>query len=795
MEVGGGVMAARRFAFLMILVAAVARPAAADPPVASYIFPAGGRRGTTVNVRVGGLNLNSKAFFEMLGTGVEASAVIRRMETTWFEGPLLPLPDSQQAEDYPKDYSCRIAIAGDAAAGPRAWRLWTSQGASGSLPFVVGELPEIVEDESGAANLPPRAMSLPVTVNGRIFPREDVDLWSFRLRAGEVLTATVDAGRLGSPLDPWLEARDDHGLRLAESGPARGCDARLAFVAPRDGTYTIKIHDVNVKGGQAYVYRLSLTTGPSVATVYPLGGRRGSSVRFLREGLGLADPIGSAELPSVGGGEGPKAVGVRFADGGSAAVEVDDLPEALEVEPNDKTEGATLFPAPGVANGRIQEPGDVDIWEVSLVRGELYRLDLRALGLGSRLDPVLSILDPRGKELAQAEAAATGGDPHLSFRPATDGPHFIRIKDRFRSRGGPDWAYRLRLQGTPPDDFRLSVASDTLGLPRGGSAKLKVEVERLGAFAGPIVLAVEGLPEGVTVAGAGIGPGADAAELTFQAAPSAPIRSARLAVVGKAEIGGRARIRPATRPATPGLPAIDSIRLAVAVPTPFEIVGPVDYGWVPRGTVRHRRYKIARNGYPGPLEVRLADRQARHLQGVTGAVVTVPAGVDEFEYTVALPPWMEIGRTSRTVVMATGVLREPDGTEHEVSFSNPKAEIQIVAVVSPGRLGLEVGRASATVIPGRVAEVPVKIARGKGVDGPVRVEVVSSPSHPTLTAEPLILGAGREEGVVRLDCGPEIAGLRTSSIVLRASARVGDDPVTAEASLTLVADTPSSSGG
>jgi hypothetical protein len=112
------------------------------------------------------------------------------------------------------------------------------------------------------------------------------------------------------------------------------------------------------------------------------------------------------------------------------------------------------------------------------------------------------------------------------------------------------------------------------------------------------------------------------------------------------------------------LPEIDSIRLAIGLPTPFEISGPVDYNWAPRGTARHRRYKIVRNGFEGPLEVRLADRQARHLQGITGPVVTVPEGIDEFDYHVTLPPWMEIGRTSRTVVMAIGVLREPDGTEH-----------------------------------------------------------------------------------------------------------------------------------
>ena len=132
------------------------------------------------------------------------------------------------------------------------------------------------------------------------------------------------------------------------------------------------------------------------------------------------------------------------------------------------------------------------------------------------------------------------------------------------------------------------------------------------------------MPEGVSVEKAVIGPKAGSVELAFKADADAPIRSARLTVRGSAEIGGSAVGRVATRRGTAGLPEIDSVRLAVALPTPFQIGGPVDFGWTPRGSVRRRRYKIARGGFTGPIEVRLADRQARHLQGVTGPVVTVP---------------------------------------------------------------------------------------------------------------------------------------------------------------------------
>jgi hypothetical protein len=780
-------MLSRRTSGVLALVLGLAQPILADTPVASYIFPAGGRRGTTVEVRVGGLNLNSKASFEMLGPGVEAAATIRRVETVWFEGPIIPLPDSQQAEDYPKDYAGRVTLSPDASPGPRAWRVWTAQGASGSLPFLVGDLPEVVEREVDRDPVP-EPVALPVTVNGRIFPREDVDLWSFPLRKGEVLTALVAAGRLGSPLDPWIEALDSDGRRVAESSPASASafDARLAFVAPRDGTYTVKIHDVKVKGGQNFVYRLTLSTGPSVARVFPLGGRRGSVVHFAAVGLGLSGRDEPVTLPAEEAGRGPGSAVISIG-GGSAVVEVDDLPEASESEPNDERSRATLLPVPGVGDGRVGREGDVDVWALPFKKDRSYVLDVRAARLGSNLDALLSLSDPGGKEVARAEGvAAHGGDPSLTYRAPADGTFFARVNDRFRSRGGTAWAYRLRVAETPAADYRLAVAADTLSLLRGGSAPLKVEVERQGGFDGPITLEVEGLPEGVSVEKTVIGPKAGSIGLPFKAAAGAAIRSARLTVRGSAQIGGSTVRRVASRRGTFGLPDIESVRLAVALPTPFRIGGPVDFGSTPRGTVRRRRYRIARGGFTGPIEVRLADRQARHLQGVTGPVVRVSPGAEEFEYPVTLPPWMEIGRTSRTVVAAIGVVREPDGSDHEVSFSSPGAELQIATVVGPGRLGLESRRTSLAFVAGDVLAVPVKVSRGPGVDGPIRVELaVPKPSH-SLWTHPLILAEGRDEGVVRIVCGTTDERPSTDRVVLQAVGHAQSGPVTAETRLTLV---------
>src|SRR5690242_5527408 len=116
---GGRPMRIRSFVFFSAFLCVLCGESSlhANPPVASYVFPAGGQRGTTVKVRVGGLYLYRSCGFELLGPGVEASRQLKQTHTVWFEGPLLPLPQSQQAEDYPRDMAGEVRIAADAPPG------------------------------------------------------------------------------------------------------------------------------------------------------------------------------------------------------------------------------------------------------------------------------------------------------------------------------------------------------------------------------------------------------------------------------------------------------------------------------------------------------------------------------------------------------------------------------------------------------------------------------------------------------------------------------------------------------
>ncbi len=790
--------------FSVFSVCSVVSPSFANPPVGLYLFPAGGQRGTTVQVRVGGLFLYDRCGFEMLGPGVEVPSRIDRLPPLFFEGPLLPLPESQQAEDYPRDMSARVRIAADAPLGVRRARLWTSEGAGGSLeqvrppqtpptglPFIVGELPEVVEDEIDGDPIPVE-VRLPVTVNGRIYPRQDVDLWAFAARKGQTISCEVCSSRLGSPLDASLAVLDATGRVLAENDDANGTDPRLRFTAPADGTYRVRIHDANNKGGPAYVYRLTLTSDPVVERAYPLGGQRGQKVRLQLFGPGVtpASPptaVGGLEVQAALPNNGPRDYLFRPVVAGKTLgpvlLDLDDLPEVLKTGDGsaDQSQAVTV---PAMLNGRIAQPGAVDRWSFPARKGEAWALELRADQLGSPLQGVITVLDAQGKQLARAEGTSNQLDPTLTFTAPADGTYTVQVADRFRSRGGPDFAYRLRIGKLPSPDFRLRLVADAVTVKRGGQGKLRLQVERLAGFTGPIAVAVEGLPPGVKVTPATLTGKQPTADLTFAAESTAAIAACRITIRSTATIDNQPVTRTATLLAPRGQREVDSVLLAVALPVPFKVTADYELRLAPRGTVFRRRYHIDRGGYEGPFKVQLADRQARHLQGAHGPVLTIPAGVSEFEYPITLPPWMETGRTCRVCLMTLATIKDGDA-EHQVCYSAIGQNDQIITVVETGRMGLVLEKSSVLAAAGQSVTVPLQVLRGKGLAGPVQVELILGRHVQGVQAEPLTIPADQAHGVLKLRFVGGQIGPFNQPAIIRATLEDPAGPIRAEALLDI----------
>ena len=189
-------------------------------PHLAYIFPMGGQRGTATEVELHGVNL--------------ASATLK----------VTPRSDGGPV----------IAV------GPPDCN---------SLPFAVGEYPEVRESEPNDTAAQANRITVPVTVNGRTQRDGDNDYFRFAAKAGQVLSIDVRARRLGSPLDAIISLHNARGSELArvddivDPDPRQAllthhADPTLLYTFPAASDYVLRLKHVQTVGGEDYTYRLTI---------------------------------------------------------------------------------------------------------------------------------------------------------------------------------------------------------------------------------------------------------------------------------------------------------------------------------------------------------------------------------------------------------------------------------------------------------------------------------------------------------------------------------------------------------
>lgn len=122
-------------------------------------------------------------------------------------------------------------------------------------------------------------------------------------------------------------------------------------------------------------------------------------------------------------------------------VQVSDLPEILEREPNNTVAEAQPVELPVGLSGVIHEAAELDTFRFTARRGQRLVFDVQANRRGSPLDASLVVLDAAGRELARGEDEH-GLDAFLDFPVPADGEYFLQLRD-FRYQGGGDYKYRL----------------------------------------------------------------------------------------------------------------------------------------------------------------------------------------------------------------------------------------------------------------------------------------------------------------------------------------------------------------
>ena len=181
------------------------------PPAVTYLYPAGGQRGTTVEVTAGGTFDRWPVRSGTSDRGVTATAGKDKGK--------LSLP-SRPTRCQASTGSACTTTRGPARCGRSSSAL----------------LPEVSEKEPNDEPAKAQSVQLPAVVNGRLEKAGDVDVFAVTLKKGETLVASVEANRsLKSPMDGVLQVVSPDGFVLDQNNDWHGLDPQVAFTVPKDG--------------------------------------------------------------------------------------------------------------------------------------------------------------------------------------------------------------------------------------------------------------------------------------------------------------------------------------------------------------------------------------------------------------------------------------------------------------------------------------------------------------------------------------------------------------------------------
>jgi hypothetical protein len=516
-------------------VALTAVPAFAQLPAArlNAVFPPGAKAGASVDVIAHGIDLDGATKLQFSHPGITAEKTDASRDTAKFTVKV--------AKDVPPgNYDCRIA---------------GKFGISNPRVFVVGDREE-ADAKPGASAGNAGKLPLDRTVYAHTTSNV-IDFWSFEATKGQRLMIECDARAIDSHLSPSLMVVDAAGRELARSRRTGFLD----FTAPEAATYTLRVSDMLYRGGPEYFYRLCISTGPHIDSVFPPAGHAGSKGTFTLLGRNLpggkktelkaadGNPLESLDVqvelpkdpsperrletagligPSGAGLDGfayrlaspvglSNAVGIVYVDS-DVIREADATSDSAAKDAPDKAQQITL---PATVAGRLAQRNDRDWYTFEAKKGDVYYIDTIADRLNQPMAVSVSIR--RADDAADAKPVVESADDETNlgspaFRTATrdpilkwdvqkDGVYRLCVRDKFGvSTSDPTRQYIVSIR-KPQPDFQV-VATPMSGsgadaalwntlLRKGGSAPLRISVLRQDGFAGDVKIETEGLPKGV----------------------------------------------------------------------------------------------------------------------------------------------------------------------------------------------------------------------------------------------------------------------------------------------------------
>ncbi len=308
----------------------------------------------------------------------------------------------------------------------------------------------------------------------------DRDWHRIRLAEGQTYRFSLTSSGDEPLSDPYLRLYNQRGEELAVDDDGAGeLNSLLEFTAPTSGVYfveasgfadastggyTLTAREGDIPGdvttdmrlttegdyregvlspaGDRDWYRLDLTEGQAVRiALYSLteGALDTMAVVYGPEGQELArDDDGGDGLNSWLEFQAP-ASGAYYLEARGFS---DDAQGgyAIMVSPGEISDSADtnemLMPNGDGRQSTIGATGDVDWFLIELIEGRPYRFSVEGAGVTPLADPVLTIYDAAGQQVAVDDDGGPGVNPYLNFASITGGPHFVAVSGFGEATGG-----------------------------------------------------------------------------------------------------------------------------------------------------------------------------------------------------------------------------------------------------------------------------------------------------------------------------------------------------------------------
>ncbi|MCM8771865.1 MAG: PPC domain-containing protein [Candidatus Omnitrophica bacterium] len=427
-----------------------------------YVYPAGGQKGTTLEIIIGGQNLRSvkEIYFSTDKIKVEEinyipsltlpqksllTREIREIITSRIRGknpdlekfkkeniqlpehPLLQNLENKTYEELKKIFELflfplrteqikrsiqekvwvRINISKDVNPGVYELRLLTRTGFTNPLNFYISEVPEVKEKEKILDLQSPdkEVFEPPIIINGQITP-SDTDKFYFRGKKGQNLIIELKAREIipymGDAVPGWFQGV----LILYDSNGREIAYADDYYFNP-DPVIFFKVPE---DGEYIIEVRDALFRGREDFVYRLFIGEKPFVTHIFPAGgrkktettvsiFGWNLPMKNMEINTEEEGIYKTNIFSNGLSSNEFYYHISDLPEIFEKEPNDTRLKAQKIEIPVIINGIISKPKDIDMFKFNLPEGFKLVIEVYSRRLGFPLDSHISLIDSKGKIL------------------------------------------------------------------------------------------------------------------------------------------------------------------------------------------------------------------------------------------------------------------------------------------------------------------------------------------------------------------------------------------------------------